>query len=115
MEGYYTIEDIQNKYNLSERVIRHRIHLLGIKGLKIWRKLYFDEAEVFEIKSHTRNQPMRNHRRKITILEFFMKQQSYEKVSKTLNINRKYVTAAVREWFENDEHIVIESKMNHER
>lgn len=112
MDGYCTIQDITDKYGLSELAIRHRIRLKGIKGIKIWRKLYLDEAQVFEITSHIRNKPMWNHRRKITIIEFFMKQQCYRKVATTLNINRKYVTAAVREWFENDGYITVESKLN---
>lgn len=113
IDGLWSIQNLSKELNTSERNIRWRIDTLKLKGLQIGQKYYYDESDLNRIKHYARKNK-NNHRRKITIIEFYLKQQSYRAVSETLNLRRNIITATVKEWFDNEGYITVESKMNDE-
>lgn len=116
MRGWVSYEQMMEKSGKTYRTLSHIVSILRMQGKIYGRKVYFHPLQVKEILDYRPPSNKKdNNRRKITIIEFYQKQRSCRKVATTLNIERKFVNAAVKEWMENDEHIVIESKMNHER
>ena len=76
------------------------------------RKLISNES-VEKILSYSPSikKPYKNHPRKISIVESYIRNQSIKAVARTLRINRESVTEAIKEW-EQDGYITVESKIN---
>ena len=54
----------------------------------------------------------KNPPKKISIIEQYIERQSIKAVSRTLKLNRQFVTETVKEWQKNDEYIIVDSSMN---
>ena len=106
-------EHIAKKYNLTIPLIYRRVCLLKIKGRIIRKKVYLNQIQVDKIVNYKRpvKDNLKYNKRKLTIIEWWLRTPNYRKISYILNINRKAVTEAVRE-FEDTGFIVVESRMN---
>ena len=106
-------EQIAKKYNLTIPLIYRRVFVLKLKGRIIRKKIYLSQPQIDKIVNYKRPKKdnLKNNKRKLTIIEWWFRTPSYRKISYILNIPRKLVTEAVRE-FEDTGFIVVESKMN---
>lgn len=109
-------KQIAKENNLSLNYVRRVSSLLDIKGQFYNSEIYLNGDQIKEILDYrsTNSNNKDNHRRKITIIEFYQNGRSCRQVAFTLNIYRRFVNAAVKEWKENDGYIVVESSMNNE-
>lgn len=107
-----TYSQIAENYKVDIKLVYRRVHLLKIKGRKDGREVKFTDTQINEILTY---QPptnsKTNDRRKIAIIEFYLRWGTGNKVSRFLNLHRNVVNSAIKEYKENG-YITVESKMN---
>lgn len=109
----YSYKDIEKEYGLPQ-----------IKASKIAYKLQVERVvrggkslyPIHSVKQIIDFQPQRrkleHHRRKITIIEEYLRQPSARKVANFLRIQKELVNKTVKEWEANDGYITVESSLN---
>lgn len=111
-----TYKDIEKKYGISYSILTDRVRFLGIKGRFKDKKVVFNREQVDDIVNYSSRRQNKktsndNHSRKFKIIEFYLKGRSGRKVAEFLNMNRKVVYAAIKEYNETG-CIIVESKLN---
>lgn len=113
-----TYKQISETYNLPLGTVSRRAHNLKLKGRRVGREKDLNESEVEELLSitfgaHLEKIRKNNHKRKLAIIEFYIRHGEYRKVSKMLNIHINAVSAAINEYNETG-FVIVESRMNKE-
>jgi transposase len=109
-------EEISIKYNIPVTTLYSRVFHLKIKGAFKGRKINFSKKQVEQLLEYKPLEyldkyRMNNDRRKLKIIEFYLKLRSGRRVTIMLNISRRFVDAAIRE-YNNTGFVIVESKMN---
>lgn len=104
-----TYNQISKKYGIEKKQLYRAVYGLKIKNTK----KDFTAKEIFEIINYKPpgQSNKKYDRRKITIIEFYEKWGSGRKVAIFLNIERRFVLAAIKEYKETG-CLIIESKLN---
>ncbi len=111
-----TYKEISTKYNIPVSALYHRVHVLRIEGKFKGVHLTFTKNQVLQLINYVpvifpESKKVKNHVRKIAIIEFYLKFGGVNRVSRMLNINRTAVGNAIKE-FEETGCIVVASKLN---
>lgn len=107
-----TVKQISKEYNISASKIYRRTYVLKIEPRRDGINTLYSSEQVYDIVTYLPpEKSFKNNRRKLTIIEFYQKHGSGNKVAHILNIERKFVQSAIREWKETG-CCVVESKMN---
>jgi len=111
-----TYKEISAKYNIPENTLKARATLFKVKGKFFAPYKYFSQDEIDILVAERKKNPFngitkKNHRRKLGIIESYLKRGSGREVSRVLNIPLEAVLEAIKE-FKNTGCLVVESKMN---
>ncbi len=117
-----TYQEISEKYNIPMSVLTRRVAVLKIKGLFIGRKVSFNSYQVKQIVNYVAKtkingkiatEKWQTQRKKITIIEFYLKKRSSRQVSRILNLPRPLCDYTIKEYNEKG-YVIVGSKMNNE-
>ncbi len=113
-----TYQQISKRYQIPVQTLTRRVHVLKLKGVCKSTKKHFNAEQIKQIveynpKAHFERNSTINHRRKIKIIEFYLKFKSVRRTATFLNMSRYIVTATVKEYNEYGT-VTVESEMNYE-
>lgn len=111
--GKLNYKQISKEYEIPENTLSRRVFKLKIKGTFVGAKKYFDQAQIKKMLKETQVN-LKNHHRKITVIEYFNKGFSGREIAEILGMSVALAYQCIKE-YQLTECIVVESKINYRR
>lgn len=112
-KGLYSYKDLEPITNKSYKQLKQLSYRLQLFPRQIGGKSYFNEEQLQKIIDYRPPQKKsKSSRRKISIIEEYLRVGSARKVAFIMRIQKELVNKTVKEWEENDECIVVDSSLN---
>lgn len=108
----YTYVQLKKITGKSVHTLRNTVYKLQIKNFLIKGVVHFDKQALETLENHFSPKTLENSKRKIRVIESYLKHQSCRSVSKYCRVPKQAVSKIVEEWSK-DETITVESSMNY--
>lgn len=109
-------KEISVSLNISQQVVVSRARRLGV-GTLMRKKLWFNEEEVTELENFKKsynNQNSKYNKQKIHIIDFFLTHRTNTSIdiAHSLDLSLSRVNTTLNEYLNNNNCIIVESKIN---
>lgn len=108
----YTYVQLKKITGKSVHTLRNTVYKLQIKNFLIKGVVHFDQNALETLENHFSPKTLENSKRKIRVIESYIRHQSCRSVSKYCRVPKQAVGKIVEEWLNNDECITVDSSMN---